>query len=106
MMAKYLVVHSPINLDEETPRKPSNMIELARTHGGEEASPRWLRPWSPDLHDDRIFTLWEAAAGEEITNVLGKFGFLDDMLAEPLRVQEWGPEDVLAANGEHTLGAS
>jgi hypothetical protein len=106
VVAKYLVVHSPINLDEETPRKPSDMIELARAHGGQTASPRWLRTWSPDLHDDRIFTLWEATNGEAITDVLGKFGFLDDMLAEPLRVQEWGPEDVLAAHGEHILGAS
>jgi hypothetical protein len=28
---------------------------------------------------------------------LTEFGFLDDMDATPLRVREWGPEDVLAA---------
>jgi hypothetical protein len=32
-----------------------------------------------------------------VLSALAEFGFLDDMDAIPLRVREWGPEDVLAA---------
>jgi hypothetical protein len=60
-------------------------------------SPRWLRTWSPDLHDDRIFTLWDAENADEVRSALEEYGFLDDMNATPLRVREWGPDDVLAA---------
>lgn len=99
-MARYLVIHSPIEGEDQAVRRPTAMVELARTHGEESSSPRWLRTWSPDLHDDRIFTLWDAQNAEEITTALDAFGFLDHMEAHALRVQEWGPEDVIAAAGE------
>ena len=79
-------------------RPPTRLRELAEaspTQG--RLTPRWLKTWSPDLHDDRIFTLWEAASGDEVRPRSLKFGFLDDMDATPLRVREWGPDDVLAA---------
>ena len=60
-MARYLVVHTPADTDDPVIRSPSDMLGLARQAGAEDASPRWLKTWSPDLHDDRIFTLWEAA---------------------------------------------
>src|SRR5687767_9277954 len=95
-MALYLVVHTPIDSDDATVRPPSAMAELARASVKGTASPRWLRTWSPDLHDDRIFSLWEAENAADITAMMGRYGFLDHMEAKPLRVQEWGPEEVLA----------
>ena len=96
-MALYLVVHTPREEDAEPVRAPTRMVDLAREAGAADASPRWLKTWSPDLHDDRIFTLWEARDAAEITAALARFGYLDHMAAQPLRVQEWGPADVLAA---------
>jgi hypothetical protein len=73
--------------------------ELAETSTGEGRTPRWIKSWSPDLHDDRIFTLWEAQSADAVRSTLKEFGFLDDMDSLPLRVKEWGPEDVLAEEG-------
>ncbi len=98
-MALYLVVHTPKETEDETVRAPSRLVDLARASTAEGASPRWLKTWSPDLHDDRIFSLWEARNAAEITAALARYGFLDDMAAQPLRVKEWGPADVLAAEG-------
>lgn len=102
-MALYLVVHTPTG-DDGAGRGPSRVLDLAREHGAEDARPRWVRTWSPDLHDDRIFTLWEAQDAEAILHALTSFGYLDHMEAKPLRVQEWGPADILAAEGneEHS----
>lgn len=50
------------------------------------------------MHDDRVFTLWEAKSASEIRAALEEYGFLDDMEATPLQVREWGPEDVRAAD--------
>ncbi|MGI9253669.1 MAG: hypothetical protein ACR2J8_07975, partial [Thermomicrobiales bacterium] len=58
---------------------------------------KWLRTWSPDLHDDRIVSMWEAESAAHIEAALERYHFLDDMDATPIRVREWGPEDVLAA---------
>jgi hypothetical protein len=95
-MARYLVVHSPRADAGETVRPPTRLKALAEAATSEDQSPRWLRTWSPDLDDDRIFTLWEARNAEEVRAMLEEFGFLDDMDAAPLRVREWGPDDVLA----------
>ena len=95
-MARYLVIHTPIEDEEERVRPPSALEEFARACGDDDSSPRWLRTWSPDLHDDRIFTLWEARNADEIGGVLKQFGFLDHMTFQALRVQEWGPAEVLA----------
>jgi hypothetical protein len=96
-LALYLVVHTPSEREAESVRPPTRLRELAEastTHG---RSPRWLNTWSPDLHDDRIFTLWEAENAEQVRSALAEYGFLDDMDATPLRVREWGPDDVLSA---------
>lgn len=98
-MALYLVVHTPLDPDDPTVHPPSRLLELAQEHGQDGASPRWLKAWSPDLHDDRIFTLWEADDAAGIGRVLETFGFLNHMTAQPLRVREWGPADVLMTGG-------
>ena len=96
-MALYLVVHTPQAEVDEAVREPSRLADLARASSADGESPRWLRAWSPDLHDDRIFSLWEAENAAEIGKVLDRYGFLNHMSAQPLRVREWGPDDVLAA---------
>ena len=96
-MAHYLVVHTPREPGGESVRPPTRLRELAEAATSEGWSPRWLKTWSPDLHDDRIFTLWDAENADQVRSALEQYGFLDDMDATPLRVREWGPEDVLAA---------
>ena len=96
-MAHYLVVHTPSEPEVESVRPPTRLRELAEASIGHARSPRWLKAWSPDLHDERIFTLWDAENADEVRSALAEFGFLDDMDATPLRVREWGPEDVLTA---------
>ena len=95
-MARYLVIHSPRKDDSDEVRPPTRLEDLARAHPADDASPRWLKTWSPDLHDDRIFSLWDAASAAEIRKVVAEFGFLDDMDAEPINVREWGPAEVLS----------
>lgn len=95
-MALYLVIHTPREGSAEELHPPTRLAELAGIHSAEGISPRWLKAWSPDLHDDRIFSLWEAATAEEIRTVIAEFGFLDDLDAHPINVREWGPADVLA----------
>ncbi len=97
-MALYLVIHEPKPDDDEAVRAPTRLVELARDSQREGATPRWLRAWSPDLHDDRIFSLWEADNAAEIEAMLERYGFLDHLAPRPLRVREWGPDEVLAAN--------
>jgi hypothetical protein len=95
-LALYLVVHSPKPEAEEEVRPPTRLRELAEASTGDVDGPRWIKAWSPDLHDDRIFTLWQAPSAEDVHAALTEFGFLDDFDAVPLRVREWGPADVLA----------
>ncbi len=94
-MALYLVVHTPIDSDEDTVRPPSRLADLAAEHGAINSRPRWIKTWSPDLHDDRIFSLWDAQDAEAILYAMSSFGYLDHMESQPLRVQEWGPGDIL-----------
>lgn len=97
-MALYLVLHEPREAGTNDPvRLPTRLLELAKSSLTGGASPRWLKTWSPDLHDDRVFSLWEAERATDIEAVLTEFGFLDDLRATPLRVREWGPTDVVAA---------
>ncbi len=96
-MAQYLVVHTPKPDDPDGTAPPTKLTELARKHGQAGARPRWIRAWSPDLHDDRIFSMWEATNADEILQAIQAFGFLDTMDAHPVNVREWGPDDVLAA---------
>jgi hypothetical protein len=96
-LARYLVIHIPIEEEETVVRPISDMTSLAVKHGLEGANPRWLKAWSPDLNDDRIFTLWDADSAASIQMVLEQYAFLNNMTAQPLRVQEWGPAEVLSA---------
>jgi len=99
-MARFLVIHTPREDDDgQGIRAPSRLADLARasTAGGRGA--RWITTWSPDLGDDRIFSLWEAESPRQIEAALERYGFLDDLDALPIRVREWGPDDVLAADG-------
>lgn len=96
-MALYLVVHTPIVAPEEGVRPPTKLREMADASRRADGAPRWLKTWSPDLHDDRQFTLWDAASGDEVKAAMAEFGFLDHMDATPLRVREWGPDEVLAS---------
>jgi hypothetical protein len=97
-MALYLVVHTPRSEAESDVRRPTRLRELAEASACPEASPRWLKAWSPDLHDDRIFTLWDAKSGNEIRAALDEYGFLDDMDATAMQVKEWGPDEVRSAD--------
>ena len=96
-LARYLVVHVPSDREAEIVRPPTRLRDLAEASTSNSGSARWLRTWSPDLHDDRIFTLWDAENADEVRAALAEFGFLDDMDATPLRVSEGGREEVLAA---------
>jgi hypothetical protein len=99
VLALYLVVHTPTEDDDSVARGPSRLLDLAREHGAEDSRPRWVRTWSPDLHDDRIFSLWESHDADSILNALTSYGYLDHMESKPLRVEEWGPADILEAEG-------
>ena len=96
-MSQYLVIHTPKIGEAAAIQPPTQLSDLAAQHGNQTSRPRWIRVWSPDLHDDRIFSLWEAVNAEEIRTTIRKFGFLDNMDAHPINVREWGPADVLAA---------
>ncbi len=94
-MALYLVVHTPKS--DEVPLAATRLQDLAKDHGTANSKPRWIRAWSPDLHDERIFSMWDAANADEILKVITRYSFLDHMEAHPVQVQEWGPTEVLAA---------
>ncbi|MDQ3044691.1 MAG: hypothetical protein M3R06_06000 [Chloroflexota bacterium] len=96
-MARYLVIHTPIDPEDTSVQTPTRMAELAKFASAAGASPRWLKCWSPDLNDDRLFSLWDAERGSEIERALEQFDFLTHMSMEALRVWEWGPEDILAS---------
>jgi hypothetical protein len=99
-MARYLVIHTPKPEAEREVRRPTRLVDIARASSVEGVRPRWIRTWTPDLNDERIFSLWEAANAAEIIEALENFGFLDDMTAQALNVREWGPADVLAAEDD------
>lgn len=100
-MALYLVIHTPKPEEERVVRQPTRLVDLARASMVEGVRPRWIKTWTPDLNDDRLFSLWEALNAAEILEALEAFGFLDDMTAQALNVREWGPEDVLADEGDN-----
>lgn len=96
-MAHYLVIHTPIEEDAGRSQPPSRMADLARIHGPNGARPRWLKSWSPDLHDNRLFTYWESDTAADILATIAAFDFLSEMEAKAISVREWGPQDVLDA---------
>jgi len=97
-MALYLVIHEPDQARDSDLQPPSRMLELAESHGREGARPQWLQAFSPDLHDDRLFTTWEAANAAEILATIERFGFLNDMKSTAIQVRAWGPHEILAAS--------
>lgn len=99
-MALYLVVHTPRKDEEEAVHPPTKMVDMARDHGGENERTRWITTWSPDLHDERHFTLWSAHSADDIREVMERYNFLSEMDGEPICVQEWKPADVLEAQAE------
>lgn len=97
-MPLYLVVHTPKeDVDDDTVFPPTKLNDLARDHAGEDARTRWIKTLSPDLHDERHFTLWEARNAEDILEVMERYHFMSEMDHHPIAVQEWDPQTVLAA---------
>ena len=101
-MALYMVIHTPHEEDDETVHPPSRMREVAQDHGAEGSNPRWVKAWSPDLHDDRLFSLWDAESADAIIQTVRAYGFLDNMDLHPIQVREWGPDDVQNAHDEES----
>ena len=99
-MALYLVVHSPRHEERPSVQEPTRLVAMARDALAPASQPKWISTYSPDLHDDRIFSMWEANEGAQILEALERYGFLSDMEAHPIRVQRWGPADVLATEHE------
>ena len=73
-MPLYLAIHTPIEVEDETVHRPTDLHGLAMEAGDANASPRWLKAWSPDLHDERILTLWEAEDAQSIMKAMQAFG--------------------------------
>ena len=95
-MALYLVEHIPHEVDDDAVSQPTDLIGLARHAVGATHGARWLSTFSPDLHDDRHFSLWEASSAAEIEDVMTRFGFLTDSDIKAFVVRQWGPDDVIA----------
>ena len=97
-MPLYLVVHTPKeDVDDDTVFPPSNLADLARDHAGADANTRWIKTLSPDLHDERHFSLWDAKKSEDILEVMERYHFMSEMDHHPIAVQEWDSESVLSA---------
>jgi hypothetical protein len=95
-MAMYLVEHIPYDTELDSVSQPTDLKGLARhslnaTHGA-----RWLTTFSPGLHDERHFSLWEAPDVDAIRTAMAKFGFLSDGVVKAFVVRQWGPDDVLS----------
>jgi len=95
-MPLYMAVHAPPEIEDPlTAYPPTDLHGLALEAGDANASPRWIKAFSPDLHDDRIFTLWDAEDADSIRNALKHYGFLPEMETKVFQVTEWGPDEVL-----------
>ncbi len=100
-MPRYLVTHTPReDADPTEVLAPTRMLDLARQAGAEGADPRWLETYDTDMSDERIFTVWETDDPATILDALSNYGFLSHMEAKPVRIERWGPADVIAAEGE------
>ena len=98
-MALYLVIHTPDPEQEndDAVRPPTRLRELAEAMTSGYPLTRWLQTWSGEIGDDRIFSLWDAVDAQAIQDTMAEYGFLDHMVATPVRVRAWGPGDVLDA---------
>jgi hypothetical protein len=95
-MPLYMAVHTPPETEDgSTVHTPTDLHGLALEAGDVHANPRWIRTYSPDLHDDRIFTIWEAENAESIRSAMKLYSFLLEMETKVFQVTEWGPDHVL-----------
>lgn len=100
-MPRYLVTHTPrVDGDPDEVHAPTRMVDLATQAGAEGADPRWLMTYDTDMSDERTFTLWDAEDPASILDALADYGFLSHMEAHPVRIESWGPADVLAAQDD------
>ena len=97
-MTRYMVIHEMNEGSEEHTNAPTKLLEVARDLGKEGAQPQWLTTFSPDLNEDRMVSLWEAANAEQVRQAITKYGFLDHLTPTVFAVREWGPNDVLEAD--------
>jgi hypothetical protein len=95
-MALYLVEQIPFAADDESVSQPTDLEGLARYSINAAHGARWLTTFSPGLHDERHFSLWEAPDVEAIQMVMARFGFLSDGVVKAFVVRQWGPDDVLS----------
>ncbi|MDQ2682711.1 MAG: hypothetical protein M3Y37_04215 [Chloroflexota bacterium] len=93
----YLVETIPLpDVDgEDLVYPPTDLAGLAAYSANAEHGARWLTTFSPDLHDERHFSLWESPDADEIRMVMARFGFLTDGIVKIFAVRQWGPNDVL-----------
>lgn len=97
-MPLYIVVHTPReDVPEDEVYPPTRLAELARDHATEDAHTRWIKTFSPDLNDERHFTLWSARNAQDIREVMERYHFMSEMEHHPIAVQEWDPQTVLEA---------
>lgn len=95
-MTRYMVIHEMNDESENHTKPPTRLQDLARELGKEGAQPRWLTTFSPDLNDDSMVSMWEAANAEQVRKAIADYGFLDHLTPKVFAVREWGPADVLA----------
>ena len=97
-MALYLAEHIPMVVPkgDEHVSQPTDLEGLARHSLNVAHGVRWLTTFSPDLHDDRHFSLWEAPDGDAIRSLMTQFAFLSDWDVKVFAVRQWGPEDVMS----------
>jgi hypothetical protein len=92
-----MVIHEMNDSSEEHTKPPTRLQELARELGKEGAKPQWLTTFSPDLNEERMVSMWEAANAEQVRQAISEYGFLDHLTPKVFAVREWGPKDVLEA---------
>jgi hypothetical protein len=92
-----MVIHEMNDSSEEHTKPPTRLQELARELGKEGAKPQWLTTFSPDLNEERMVSMWEAANAEQVRQAIAEYGFLDHLTPKVFAVREWGPKDVLEA---------
>jgi hypothetical protein len=102
-MPLYLVEYTPLpdEVTEASVPPPTDLEGLARHAIDTAHGARWLTTYSPDLHDDRQFSLWEAPDAESIQDVMARFGFLTNGIVKAFVVRQWGPEDVISDHPAH-----
>ncbi len=95
-MAIYLVEYIPLDTEDDSVSQPSDLEGLARHSLDAIHGARWLTTFSPGLHDERHFSLWDAPDVDAIRTLMARFGFLSDGIVKAFAVRQWGPDDVLS----------